>query len=208
MNDAMQLAHFLGLREWYWGNCSEDVPRSHFLLEPDTLQSFPESYLENLQGIVASQPWIRRSKKRFTIAVHIRRGDVSPCGEHYGRYLPNSYYQALINRYMRPNAEIHIYSESVTFEHFVWFRLRGYKLHLSTHIHTALQGLIDSDVLILSVSAFSYLAALLTRAKVVYTPFWFKPHPGWDVVNDTKLLTHMEEKRLHWHWHQRKCPNS
>ena len=43
-------------------------------------------------------PHIRQDNSMYEIAVHLRRGDVSPC-THARRYLPNSHYLALIDQY-------------------------------------------------------------------------------------------------------------
>ena len=39
----------------------------------------------------------------FRVAIHIRRGDVTPCSEHHqGRYLPNAHYLALLQHFLPP----------------------------------------------------------------------------------------------------------
>jgi len=140
------------------------------------------------------------------IAVHIRRGDVEPCGKNGMRYLPNSYYLALIdiyteklkqrmkstgvNNYTSEEIEVRIFSQSGSHESFDVFRNLGYTLKLDGAPQTAWKSMIyESDVIILSISSFSMLPSILSLAlsgnpttTVVYTPFWHLPLPQFDNV--------------------------
>ena len=71
----------------------------------------------------------------YTIAVHIRRGDVAPCmlgpEGFQTRFTPNQHYLDVLDEYAPPNAIVKIFSETTTFEPFDVFRDRGYELSLS-----------------------------------------------------------------------------
>jgi hypothetical protein len=154
-------------------------------------------FLELLRASIDYPP----KQHAFTIAVHIRRGDVTPCRplplwaifsqSKNTRYLPNSHYMELIDRYIEtsqhPSPHVIIYSESQSFETFDVFRDRGFEVVLDGDVTDAWKGMISSDVLIMSRSGFSYVPAALTKGIVVYTPFWHDPLPGWEIVDD-KLM--------------------
>jgi hypothetical protein len=159
----------------------------------------------------------------FTIAVHIRRGDVEPCC--WGRrYLPNSHYQALIDRYVarnrqgeqsnrNPNSngtlavhhpkkpyQVIVFSETQSFESFNDFRSKGYHLVLDGDPADVWKTIMLSNVVILSKSSFSLVPAALNRqGTIVYTEMWHKPLPGWHVIDDNDPLmvqTKRERKQL------------
>ena len=124
-----------------------------------------------------------------TIAVHIRRGDITPCRPRtrgFPRYLPNEHYLKLIDRYNNNNnSRVVIFSESENaFESFDEFTQKGYQVVLDGDISEVWKGIISANVVILSRSSFSLVPAVLTRGKVVYTPFWHQPLPHWDVVDE------------------------
>jgi hypothetical protein len=119
-----------------------------------------------------------RTERPFQIAVHVRRGDVTPC-RNRRRYLPNSHYLALIDQYT-PNAtildgrpvEVTIYSESVSYESFDVFEDRNYKLVLDTEdLALVWKALSTADVAILSRSFFSTVPAAINPNTVVVTEF-------------------------------------
>jgi hypothetical protein len=172
-------------------------------IQQDT-RIFTKTYVQHLQTLV-DYPTPQTAR----IAVHVRRGDITPCRPRtrdFPRYLPNQHYLKLIDRYNndpQKNSSVVIYSESESFEPFDVFRERGYQVVLDGDIGEVWKGIISSDVAILSRSSFSLVPAVIARGKVVYTPFWHQPLPHWDVVDD-KLLneTSTEFKRL-----KQTCPN-
>ena len=184
---------------------------------------FTSDYRQYIQRLMA--PAIHKNESEFVLSVHIRRGDITPCRPRtrdYHRYLPNSHYLTLIDRYLPFNndnsnsnnqkiddTKVHlpnttnktirvvIYSESQSLESFTNFTNRGYDVQLDGDIGTVWQGLLASDVIILSRSSFSLVPAILTTAKVVYTPFWHAPLSHWDIVDDELLQqTLLEFRRL------------
>ena len=138
----------------------------------------------------------------YHIAVHVRRGDVTPC-TYKRRYLPNSHYLALIDQYT-PNAttlngrplQVTIYSESNTFEPFDAFTERNYNLEIDTeHLAHVWSALSTADVAILSRSYFSIVPAAINPNIVVATEFFeFDVHvmDGWEFA-DPSLVESSDE---------------
>ena len=134
-----------------------------------------------------------RKNRPYNIAVHVRRGDVTPC-TYKRRYLPNSHYLALIDQYT-PNAtvlngrplKVTIYSESDTFEPFDVFKERNYNVELDTeHLAHVWHALSTADVAILSRSYFSIVPAAINPNIVVATEFFeFDVHvmDGWEFAD-------------------------
>jgi hypothetical protein len=103
---------------------------------------------------------------------------------------------------MKPNAKVLIYSQEMSAESFDEFREKGYELHLDEHLDDVWNAVLTADVFIMSRSSFSYAPAVVTKATVVYTPFWHKPIRGWDVVSkDITAQSEPELQRL-----QATCP--
>jgi hypothetical protein len=148
-----------------------------------------------------------KSKTPFTIAVHIRRGDVDPCCLPL-RYLPNSHYLRLIEKYAatHTDARVVIFSESKSFEPLDVFSNKGYELILDGDVGEAWKTIMVADVIILSKSSFSYVPAVLSlqgndnkTRVVVYTEFWHKPLPGWEMDDDiahVKRQLRLEKKKM------------
>jgi hypothetical protein len=135
------------------------------------------------------------------VVVHIRRGDISPCNQ---RYLPNSLYLRLIEQYAPKDAHVTIHSEVESHEN--WTEaFSNYTLVLDGNITDVWQDMLDSDILILSRSAFSIVPAIVSSrlSKVVFPPFQrydrtdLRPLPEWDVV-DAKLMgqAHAEQQEM------------
>jgi hypothetical protein len=198
-----QLLHAIGLAKVLPFACSSDAEvklmnRKDYIRNDTNI--FTSDYLEYLQGLV--QYPTATPKQPHQIAVHIRRGDITPCRPRtrgYPRYLPNQHYLNLIDRYNKNNSShIVVYSESENaFESFEVLRERGYQVILDGDIGHVWKGLIASDVIILSRSSFSLVPAIISKGTVVYTPFWHEPLPHWTVVDEILLNeTHVEFRRL------------
>merc|ERR1719375_1506335 len=82
-----------------WGPCFGPT-----LLRADLLHDVREMVHEKLS--------VNHTKHgNFTIAVHIRRGDVALNARLKDRYLDNAYFLRAIEAAMRPGARVFIYSE-------------------------------------------------------------------------------------------------
>lgn len=165
---------------------------------------FNRRYPDSFTNILAQLQNYFHSVKRQTIpgqisvAVHVRRGDVSTKKNAY-RYTPN-------NRIIRTidclcdsaqeagldlTFEIHSQGNASDFEVFVE---RGYRLHLNEDTLVTMQSLASADVLIISKSSFSYVAALLNSGIKVFEPTFNPPMSEWITIKrdgtfDKELMT-------------------
>ena len=110
-------------------------------------------------------------------------------------------WQLLINKYMKDGYEnkVIIYSQSTSYEKFDEFREKGYELHIDEAITDVWKAVMNSDVFIMSRSAFSFVPALVANdgIKIVYTPFWHQGLRGWESVRkDILSQSDAEFKRL------------
>lgn len=153
-------------------------------------------------------PLMSYGATQIKVAVHIRRGDTSPCDPiTQERYLPNQYYLDVLERYVfqddttaamstsRERFNVTIYSESNTYERFdPDFENCTLQLDASLSLQQVWHEFLTSDVLILSKSSFSLIPAILSsanRTRVIYTAFWnnrHRPLSYWTVVNDEDIL--------------------
>jgi len=76
------------------------------------------------------------------------------------------------------NILFHIYSQG-DIDNFIDFFSEDTILHLDESIENSFIGLVASDILVTSVSAFSYTAALLHDGVVYYMPFVHEPIAEW-----------------------------
>ena len=127
----------------------------------------------------------------YTIAVHIRRGDVDPC-TYLNRYMSNDYYLKLIKQYYKlvpvqyEKIVVDIYSQSESYESFdIFDKVYGYNLHLDDSLYNVWHALSTANVAILSKSSFSYVPAVINPNTVVYTTYRHLPLPSWHIVNRT-----------------------
>jgi hypothetical protein len=126
------------------------------------------------------QPWIQND--RLKVAIHIRRGDV---GERdVERFTPNATVLQRMEQVSRALAsiphEMHVFSEGRRDD----FGPIGDRavLHLNGDVFECLHNLIAADIFLMAKSSFSYIAALLARGIVIYTPFWHAPLRQWVVA--------------------------
>ena len=136
-----------------------------------------------------------------TVVVHMRRGDVQPCDNYtYNRYLPNSHYIALIHQYRTSNhSKVIVHSESQSqVEPWMDFDdIDGIAFKMDTDPIETWRDIFDADVFIMSLSSFSLVAALFSKAsRVIYSPFWHRPQPQWVRVSDMLMMQSESQKAL------------
>lgn len=193
-----ELIEAVGLSKVLRFNCPSPVIdlqyRRDYIMNDTAI--FTSDYVEYLRGLIEYPP--RRSARRM-IAVHIRRGDITPCRPRtrgYPRYLPNQHFLRLIDRYDPKNeSDVFIYSEAESFETFDEFHSRGYNVVLDGSIGEVWKGILISDVVILSRSSFSLVPAVMTKGSVVFTPFWHEPLSHWDIVEEAFVNETLAEFR-------------
>jgi hypothetical protein len=127
-------------------------------------------------------PYYNSSKN---IAVHIRRGDVNNI-THPGRYTPIVAFKQIIDQLTThyPNSNVCVFTE-ITPENkdeFDIFQNTQIKIVADEDILTTMEYLIQSDVLVMCKSSFSYIAGLYNKNQVIYINFWHSPMPHWHRV--------------------------
>jgi len=125
-----------------------------------------------------------------TMVLHVRRGDVHPCDNNtYDRYLPNSHYLTLIDKYRtEDHHRVILHSEQHSrIEPWSDFdEIDGLELKLDTDPVETWRDILNADVYIMSKSSFSLVPALFSKAsKIIYTPFWHRRQQHWVEVNNT-----------------------
>ena len=178
------------------------VPRE--LYRKDDVRIWTPDYVDFLKTQVK---YPAKKDDRFTIAVHIRRGDVTPCRlENHGfeRYLSNKHFLMVIEKYYQPGARVVIFSQEESYESWDEFKNKGYELQLDGEITDAWKTIVSADLVILSRSSFSFIPAMVAKGKVIYTPYWHKPLRRWVHV-DKEIMdkSDAETERL-----QEACPKT
>ncbi len=112
------------------------------------------------------------------MAVHIRRGDVMTDLKNARRRTTLQKIAMVIDavRKKRPDLTIKVFSQGDPVE---FASLPADELHLDSDVFDTMTALINSEVLLMAKSSFSYVAALLSRGTVIYEPFWHRPLATW-----------------------------
>jgi hypothetical protein len=211
--DQHSVVQMLGLQDILPFACPKDRRRGIILNRFDYYQQdtriWSREWVQHIQSVITYYPNTPRPSHTTTttalqVAVHVRRGDVTPCSTHASRYLPNSYYLNVLDTYLPQNEtlyEVSIYSDGKTnnessfLERWEPFVQRNYSLNLDTNALDAWKAIISADIFIMSKSSMSLVAAMLNTnnlqnrnkkrsSTIIYTPFWHQPLEDWIVVQD------------------------
>lgn len=144
---------------------------------------YPNSFLDVRDRFRKKMGLKEHSGNTLSVAVHIRRGDVGQ-GKNSLRFTPNSKIlqtlKCLNEGAAQANAKLSIAVFSQGSEDdFREFAELGCTLHLDTDALDTLRGLIESDILVMSKSSFSYVAALYNDGVVIYEPTFNPPLDSW-----------------------------
>lgn len=126
---------------------------------------------------------------RFNIVIHLRRSNP----HDHRHYAPEMLGEALniINKlrvlYADKKPLLHLHSQGKV-EDFKAFNASDIILHLNDSVENSFTSMVLADVLVTSVSSYSYTAALLSEGTIYYMPFWHPPLPRWKTVNELKNL--------------------
>jgi len=150
--------------------------------------SHPESYVSLIPDLRKKYYRDRSPAKNrlMTVAVHMRRGDVTR--EHRWRFTPVDkvcetirLVKSLLETHQQDH-RISLYSQGEAGE-FEQLKQFGAELFLDADAIWTMQQLIEADILIMSKSSFSYVAALISDGILVYEPFWHSPLSQWISLN-------------------------
>jgi len=129
-----------------------------------------------------------RPRGTFSIALHMRRGDVSAADKKVARnFTPNAAFLRTlesitdaVSGYASGGTRIELFSQGdpAIFQDFARF---GCELRLDLPALATHRALVDADVLIMSKGAFSYTAGVLNERIVLYDPQKYRPLQSWIV---------------------------
>jgi hypothetical protein len=168
------------------------IPHSH-----DFADRYPQLYegllpeLRQRYFVAAKDVPLHRQPGLLNIAVHLRRGDVSPDVPHFAPRFTSNRKVAhtvrsvsdLLDR-LGVDYRVRIYSQGQP-ENFGELTALG-ELHLDECPFATFHNLVMSDVLVMAKSSFSHVAALLSpRGLRLYEPFWHRPQRDWVVLDES-----------------------
>lgn len=118
-----------------------------------------------------------------TIYVHVRRGDVTPDGQNSFRHTSDENVRRnieIVRKQVIEGNEVFVVTEDPSLE----FRAKFNDCTIVSEEDPVkvLLLLSRADILVMSKSAFSYVAALASRGQIFYEPYWIHPLPGWLIL--------------------------
>lgn len=119
---------------------------------------------------------------KLSIAIHLRRGDVTSA--HRRRFTPNASVCRTLEQVRSAvdqqgvDYRIRVFSVGPESD-FLELKSSGAELCLSRDALWTLRQLVEADILVMSKSSFSYVAALLSDGLILYEPFWHSPMKSW-----------------------------
>jgi hypothetical protein len=152
---------------------------------------YPQAY----EAVKNISPFPFQKSPVVRVAIHVRRGDLLSVKEYSFRILPDRYYVRLAQRLReifeknKLEATFELYSDgnpvghgSCQFEEFN--SIPNLRKFVDLDPMEAMRQMATANVLILSHSSFSYLAALFNvEGVILYHRFWHAPLDSW-VIND------------------------
>ncbi len=164
----------------------------------------PAAYLaiqDALRRKFAGSP-VPKPDKCLTIAVHIRRGDVTATAQSR-RFTDGNVIALRLSKYHRACDEAGCSHRTVICsqgrpDDFPELAALGCEFRLNDDPLDSLNQLVQADILLMAKSSYSYVAGILSTGVVVYEPFWHSPLPNWvDAANDDafgrSLSLHIEK---------------
>lgn len=118
--------------------------------------------------LLSDKPPLCFSPERLNVAIHIRRGDVTPQSQWARRFVPNQVYVRLMRNIAavagRERVHFHIYSEGelgCPRDRFEELLVAPHvSFHLNEDVFSTFHHLARADVLVLGISSFSFVAGL------------------------------------------------
>lgn len=163
---------------------------------------YPDSFNTVARSFQSKYGFARDDRRDdVTVAVHIRRGDVGSNANSL-RFTPNQKIVKTIAtlREILQDLDvpfsIDLFSQGKASE-FAEFAELGCRLHLDADAVWTMRNLIESDLLVMSKSSFSYVAALINRGVKLYEPTFNPPLSEWIVKRkDGSFDRDLMESRL------------
>jgi len=128
--------------------------------------------IQKLYWSVKRDIHLKYKSNKISVAVHIRRGDISK-NNNADRWIEFDHYMKIINNLNsnigNENLDIHIFSEG-TVADFSIFNQENVTLQLNGSDLEALHHMCSADILVTGQSSFSIMAAYFNMNFIVYTP--------------------------------------
>ncbi len=130
------------------------------------------------------------NNNKINVAVQIRRENAHDKGLAGERATtPNNYYLNVMNNIREKYKDIgrqllfHIYSQGDIDQFQELTNDNDVKFYLNYHIVETFIGMVSADILVISPSSFSYVAALISDGEIYYKNFWHKPRKNWIICD-------------------------
>ncbi len=168
-----------------------DVKR---LVHPDLFDSEYDSYKNcyRYKEKIRENFILKSEKRDYTkVCIHVRRGDVTK--ENYpNRWLSDDYYLNIIEDIKKQlngkEYKIIIHTQKTGFNE---SKFKNYNVIYDVDMqdNETWLDMVDSDILVLGKSSFSYGAAFITNGKVIYPEegMFHPPMPDWFISNNINL---------------------
>jgi hypothetical protein len=124
------------------------------------------------------------------VAIHVRRPNAHDTTSHSGLHVPDDIYLAIMDNLQQHESVtpyFHVFSQGTRelFQPYV-DRFPNVQLHLNTPLEDVFLGMVFADILVVSPSALSYTAGLLSTQRVYYIPHCNPPLPSWSTIEGYK----------------------
>jgi hypothetical protein len=123
------------------------------------------------------------NNNKLNVAIHIRRENYIDKGLAGDRVTtPNSYYLNVMNvireKYKEKEILFHIYSQG-DIRNFIDLVENDVMFYINYDIIKTFTGLVSAELLVISPSSLSYVAALISDGEIYYKRFWHRPRSNW-----------------------------
>lgn len=157
-----------------------------------------EVYPHAYEAVKNISPFPFQKSSTVRVAIHVRRGDLLSIKEYSFRILPDRYYVRLAQRLCeifeknKLEATFELYSDGNPAGHGIcqfeeFNSIPNLRKFVDLDPMEALWQMATANVLVLSHSSFSYLAALFNvKGVILYHPFWCVPLESWVINDDLK----------------------
>lgn len=180
--------HFVADVHHYLHNNMESFEKSK------SLQIIKECFYKNKTNPYLNVNFNEKMSNDVHIAIHIRRSNPHDNGNYYGGLnIPDDIYIQIINTINNfndltsKNKIFHIFSQgSITdFEIYSKFSLEhgiNIKFHLNESLESTFINMVYADILVVSASALSYVAGILSNNTIYYINHCNPPLPSWNII--------------------------